>query len=114
MIFDVKADTLRRKARLVAGGHLLEALGVDVYSSTVKSISVKLLHVIAHSAKLDALCGDIGNAFPNAYTNEKVYVPKAGTEFGERAGMYIVIKKAVYGLCSSAERFHAHLADSLR
>ena len=29
MLFDVKADTLRRKARLVAGGHLLEALGVD-------------------------------------------------------------------------------------
>jgi hypothetical protein len=48
MIFDVNADTLRRKARLVAGGHLLDALGIDVYYSTVKSISVKLLLDIAH------------------------------------------------------------------
>ena len=113
MVFDVKHD-LTRKCRLVAGGHLVDMLDIQVYSSVVKSISVHLLHVISHKANLEQLCGDIGNAFPNAYTNEKVYVPKAGTEFGERAGMCIVIKKAVYGLCSSAERFHAHLADSLR
>ena len=113
MIFDVKADTLRRKARLVAGGHLLDALGVDVYSSTVKSISVKLLHVIAHSAKLEALCGDISNAFVTAYTKEKVYCI-AGPEFGDRQGMTVVIKKALYGLCSSAARFHDHLSDTFR
>ena len=47
MIFDVKTD-LCRKARLVAGGHLLEVFDTEVYSSTVKGISVKLLHVIAH------------------------------------------------------------------
>ena len=40
MIFDVNVDTLRRKARLVAGGHLVDTLGADIYSSTVKSISV--------------------------------------------------------------------------
>ena len=113
MIFDVKADTLRRKARLVAGGHLVDALGVDVYSSTVKSISVKLLHVIGHSAKLEALCGDIGNAFVTAYTKEKVYCI-AGPEFGDRRGMTVVIKKALYGLSSSAARFHDHLADTFR
>ena len=56
----------------------------------------------------------IGNAFPNAYTNEKVYIPCSGIEFGEFAGKCIIIKKALYGLCSSAERFHAHLADTLR
>jgi hypothetical protein len=80
MIFDVKADTLQRKARLVAGGHLVDTLGADVYSSTVKSISVKLLHVIAHSTKMEALCGDIGNAFVTAFTQEKVYCI-AGPEF---------------------------------
>jgi len=42
MIFDVKTD-LRRKARLVAGGHLLELFDTEVYSSTVKGISAKLL-----------------------------------------------------------------------
>jgi hypothetical protein len=61
MIFSVKHD-LRRKSRLVAGGHLIDALDLDIYSSTVKSISVKLLHVISHKQKLTQLCGDIGNA----------------------------------------------------
>ena len=113
MVFDVK-QSLQRKCRLVAGGHLVDMLDIQVYSSTVKSISVQLLHVISHKANLQQLCGDIGNAFPNAYTNEKVYIPKAGIEFGELAGKCIVIKKALYGLCSSSERFHAHLADTLR
>ena len=113
MVFDVKHD-LRRKSRLVAGGHLVDLIDTPYYSSTVKSISVQLLHVIAHKLDLKQLCGDIGNAFPNAYTNEKVYVPKAGPEFGEHQGKTIIIKKALYGLRSSAERFHTHLADSLR
>ena len=113
MVFDVKQD-LQRKARMVAGGHLVEMFDIQVYSSTVKSISVQLLHVISHKAGLEQLCGDIGNAFPNAYTNEKVYVKKAGPEFGKYAGCCIIIRKALYGLCSSSERFHAHLADSFR
>ena len=46
MIFDVKID-LRRKARLVAGGHLLELFYTEVYSSTVKGISVKLINVLS-------------------------------------------------------------------
>lgn len=113
MVFDVKHD-LRRKSRLVAGGHLVDLIDTPYYSSTVKSISVQLLHVIAHKEGLIELCGDIGNAFPNAYTSEKVWVPKAGAEFGENAGKAIVIRKALYGLRSSAERFHTHLADTLR
>ena len=113
IVFDIKHD-LRREARLVAGGHLIDIADTPVYSSTVKSISVQLLHVISHKANLKQLCGDIGNAFPNAYTNENIFVRKAGVEFGEHAGKTIIIRKAVYGLCSSAERFRAHLADSLR
>ncbi len=41
-------------------------------------------------------------------------MPCAGPQFGEHAGKTIIIKKALYGLKSSAERFHTHLADSLR
>ena len=43
-----------------------------------------------------------------------MYIPKAGVEFGEYAGKCILIQKALYGLCSSSERFHAHLTDKLR
>ena len=113
MLFDVK-QSLKRKCRLVAGGHLVDMMDIQVYLSTVKSISVQLLHAISHKANLKQICGDIGNAFPNAYTKEKVYILKAGVEFGEYAGKFIVTRKALYGPCSSSERFHAHLADTLR
>ena len=72
IIFDVKQD-LRRKARLVAGGHLVDSLDNNVYSSTVKGISVRVLHVLAHKMNLKLLCGDVGNAYVNAYTKELVY-----------------------------------------
>ena len=65
IVFDVKQD-FRRKARLVAGGHLVDILDHQVYASTVKSISVQLLHMIAHKADLKQLCGDITNAFVTA------------------------------------------------
>ena len=76
MIMNVKQD-LRHKCRLVAGGHLIDALDHDIYSATFKFISVKLLQVIAHKANLEILWGDIVNAYVNAYTNEKVYAISA-------------------------------------
>ena len=99
IIFDVKADTLRSKARLVAGGHLIDPLDHQVCSSTVKGISVRILHVIAHSQNLKALCGDISNAFVTATTPEQVYCI-AGPEFGQKQGMTVIIKKALYGLAT--------------
>jgi len=113
LIYAVKQD-LRRKARLVAGGHLIHlADNIRVYSSTVKTLSVRALDVIAHRNGLKQLCGDVGNAFVNADTQEKIFCI-AGPEFGDRAGCVIILKKALYGLRSSAERFHAHFANTLR
>ena len=113
MVFDLK-QSLQSKCFLVSRRHLVDMMDIQVYSSTVNSISVQLLHVISHKANLKQLCGDIGNTFPNAYTKEKVYIPKAGVEFGEYVGKCIVIRKALYGLCSRSDQFHAHLADTLR
>eukprot|EP00957_Ditylum_brightwellii_P056591 4289802-Ditylum_brightwellii.AAC.1 len=49
IVFDVEHD-LRRKARLMAGGHFVNVMDTPVYSSTVKSICIRLLHVISHKA----------------------------------------------------------------
>ena len=38
MIFDVKVD-LRRKFRLVIGGHVVDSYKQEVYESTMKSVS---------------------------------------------------------------------------
>jgi hypothetical protein len=74
LIFGVKQD-LRHKARLVARGHPVDTRDPDVYSSMVNGLSVKLLHVIAHKANMSQLCelcGNVGNAYVNAFTKEKV------------------------------------------
>ena len=103
MIMNIKQD-LRHKCRLVVGGNLIDAHDHDIYSTTVKSISVKLLQVIAHKANLEILCGDIGNAYVNAYTNKKVYFI-AGDEFGKAMkGSIVIIVQALYGLRTYSER----------
>jgi hypothetical protein len=84
------------RARLVAGGHLVDSLGNNVYSSTAKGISVRVIHAIAHKMKLKLklklLCGDVGNA----YTNELIY-SRCGKEFGPNLeGKTLIVKKAFY------------------
>ena len=55
--------------------------------------------------------GDIGNAYLEAYTKEKVYCI-AGPEFGDLAGHTLVIVKALYGLRTSGARYHERFADT--
>ena len=111
-VYEVKND-LRQKSRLVCDGSRVDAKGLSTRATVVKGISVRLLDLIAHSQDLRVLCGDIGNAFIQAETNEKVYT-RVGNEFGEHAGKIALIVKALYGLTTSAERFHTLLADFLR
>jgi hypothetical protein len=112
MVFEVKPDG-RRKARLVAGGHMIDPRGISSRSTVVKGISVRLLDLIAHRDGLEILCGDIGNAFITADCLEKVY-SVAGPEFGDREDSVILLIKALYGLRSSSRAFRAHFADFLR
>ena len=103
-VFDVKREDLRRKARLVLGGHLIDALDQESYASTVQSLSIRLLLTIADKNGLEVMSGDVGNAFPNAYTKETIYT-RAGVEFGERQGCVVKVVKALYGLSTSARRW---------
>ena len=59
------------------------------------------------------MVGDVGNAYLEAHTKEKVYIV-AGPDFGELEGHTLVINKALYGLRTSGARFHDKLADTLR
>jgi len=56
---------------------------------------------------------DIGNAYLETHTKEKVHVI-AGPEFGDREGHVLVISKALHGLHSSGLRWSGRLADVLR
>jgi hypothetical protein len=112
MIFTVKSD-LRRKARLVPGGHKINADNHNSYSSVVRLDSIRLLNVIAKAQGLKVLAGDDGNMYLHAETKEKVYV-RCGPEFGpDLEGRIAIIKKSLYGLKSSGAQWHTHFARTL-
>ena len=112
MIFNVKID-FTHKARLVAGGHLTDPPTTLTYSSVVSRESVRLAFLIAALNDLNILVADIGNAYINAMTKEKVYTI-AGKEFGDHAGQTIIITRALYGLKSSGAAWRSHLVQTLR
>jgi hypothetical protein len=61
MFFDAQFD-LRKKARLVAGGHKTKTPKDDTYSGVVELISVRLCFMIAAMNGLKFCAADVGNA----------------------------------------------------
>ena len=113
IIFDIKMD-LTRKARFVAGGHMTDPPSSMTYASVVSRDSVRIALLLAALNECDILAGDIGNAYLNAYTSEKVYY-RAGLEWGPLLkGCVLVIIRAVYGLKSSANAWRSHCCNTLR
>ncbi len=113
IVFDVKFD-LRAKARLVADGNWTEIGKEDIYSGVVGMETVRLGFTLGDLNGLKCCAGDVGNAFLNGYTREKIYIV-AGPEFGpELEGRVLIVVRSLYGLRTSAARFHEHLSDSLR
>jgi len=111
MAYAVKHDG-RHKARLVAGGHLAETPIDSACSSAVSLRGVRLLAFIGELNGLKTWLTDIGNAYLETHTKEKVYII-AGPEFGDREGHVLVVSKALCGLHSSGLRWSKRLADAL-
>ena len=112
IVFDVKFD-LRRKARLVAGGNVTQLAREDIYSGVVGLETVRLGMFLAELNCLSCCAADIGNAYLNGTTKEKVYII-AGPEFGPLQGRILIIVRALYGLRTSAAVFWAHLSVTLQ
>ena len=112
LIYDVKHDG-RHKARLVADGHLTDIPIDSVYSGVVTLRGLRLLIFLAELNGLHTWATDIGNAYLEAVTSEKVCII-AGPEFGDRQGHVLIIYKALYGLRSSGARWHDRFSDCLR
>ena len=97
MIYDIKMD-FTKKARLVAGGHPTDPPTSMTYSSGVTRESVCIAFTMASLNDLNVIMSDVGNAYLNAKTSEKVY-GIAGIEFGDNdVGIICVIVHALYGL----------------
>ena len=109
LIFAVKHDG-RHKARLVAGGHLTPDPIESIYSGVVSIRSLRLVIFLAKLNNLEVWGADIGNAYLEAKTKEKLYVV-AGPEFEELEGYILVIYNALYGLKSSSLRWSQKIHD---
>ena len=113
MIFDIKmGENFRRKARMVAGGHMTSTPSSLTYSSVVSRDSVRIIFTIAALNGLKVLSADIQNAYLTAKSREKIWTI-AGPEFGSDAGKKMIIVRALYGLKSSGAAFRSLLAETL-
>ena len=111
--FAVKYDG-RRRARLVAGGHVTDDLEYDIYSGNVDLETVRIAFLARELYDLDVIAADVASAYLQALTCEKVYTI-AGPEFGsEWEGKILIIVKALYDLKASGGMWHQKLADNLR
>ncbi|KAL7555621.1 hypothetical protein ACA910_007032 [Epithemia clementina (nom. ined.)] len=112
LVFAVKHDG-RHKARLVADGHLTRNTTEGAYSGVVSLQSLRIVMFLSELNALKLWGADIGNAYLEAYTEEKIFIV-AGPEFGERKGHILIISKALYGLRTSGARWHDRLFDVMR
>ena len=113
MIYDAK-QCGKRKARLVAGGHLTGPNEDTYYSSVVSLKAMRIVLFLAELNGMDTCAGDIGNAYLEAHIQEKMCFI-AGPELAAygHAGHVMEIVKALYGLKSSGSWFHEKFADSM-
>jgi hypothetical protein len=112
LIYAVKHDC-RHKARLVADGHLTDVPVDSVYSGVVSLKGLRMLLFLAELNALQTWATDIGNAYLEAKTSERVYII-AGPEFGILQGNTLIIYKALYGLRTSGLRWHERFSIVLK
>jgi hypothetical protein len=109
MIFDVKMEDFRRKARFVAGGHTTDTPHEMTYASVVSRESVIIALSLATLNDVDVKMADIENAYLTAPVTEKV-LTVLGQEFGDDAGKRELIVRALYGMKSAGVAFRNHVA----
>ena len=111
LIFDIKADTLQRKCRYVAGGHKTPEPTCTTYASVVSRESVRLAFMLASLNGLDILGADAEGAYLNSMSRERLFTT-CGPEFGEFKGRYAIIRRALYGSKSAAASWRADISKS--
>jgi hypothetical protein len=110
MIFDVKMEDFRRKARFVAVGHTNYTPYAMPYASVVSRVSVRVVLTLSALNDLDVKMDYIENAYLTAPLTEKVWTV-LGPEFGDDAGKRALIVRALYGLESAGAAFRNNLSE---
>ena len=85
----------RHKARLAADGSLTQDPVENINSGVVSLRHLRLVIFLGELNNLELWGADIGNAYLEAYTHEKLFII-AGAEFEELKGFILVFNKAIY------------------
>ncbi len=104
MIFDLKMEDFRQKARLMAGGHLTKAPATITYASVVSHETVHLVLTFASLNDLKVKVGNVLNACITAPVKKKVWTI-LGPEFGLDSGKSAVIVHAFHRFKSAGSAF---------
>ena len=113
IIFDVKMD-FTMKARYVLDGHGTPDPDGSTNTGVVSRESIRITLTYAALNDLKICAGDILNAYLQAPSSEKYYIPKCGMEFGlENVGKRTKIVRALYGSKSSGRDFRNHLRSCM-
>ena len=103
VVFAAKFDG-RHKATLVADGHLTPEPIENIYSGVVSLRNLRLVIFLGKLSHLDLWGADIGNAYLEAFTDEKLYIVTR-PDFQELEGYILIFLMALYGLKSSGQRW---------
>ena len=112
MVLSIKMEDFSRKAHLVEGGHIVEALKSLTYASMVSRESVRIALTLAALNDVEVKTLDIQSAYLTAPCSEKVH-NTLGMEFGENRAKTAIIIRALYGLALSGASFRNHLTDCM-
>ena len=113
LIYEIKLDGFRRKAQLVAAGHMTKTPVVMTYASVVSRETVCIALTIAALNDLEVKASDVQNAYLTEPCAERIYT-RLGPEFGPDQGRLAVILQALYGLKSARASFGRHISDCMR
>ena len=91
MIFNVNfGENFRRKAILVAGGHMTDTTNTLTDPSVISRDSVHIALTIAALNELSVKACDIQNDYLAADCREKIWM-HAGPEFGSKSGSIMIV-----------------------
>ena len=111
-VYAVKHDG-RFKARLVADGHLTKEPVESIYSGVVSLRSLRMVVFLSQLNDLEIWGAAVGNAYLEAYTDEKLCII-AVPEFKKLQGHLLIMIEALYGTHSGGARWHDRLFDILQ
>jgi hypothetical protein len=113
MIFDVKMEYFRRKARFVTGGHTTDTPHAMTFASVVSRIPVIVALTLAALNDVDVKMADIENENLTAQITEKVWTV-LGPEFVDDAGKRALIVRSLYIPRSYGAAFRNHLDEYMK